>query len=298
MLQRFLVCPPTYFGTHHLFNPWMTWQERTDIRRAWRQWWALVDGLKAAGALPVFMLPSCEGTGATVFTADGALVYAPGQALVIPNDGLRGESEPDLFRRTLSDLDFQTESLPPGFRLDGGNILRVAPGDWLVGLKPGSTGRAERYLGRLLRRLTGARVWGVTLSARRFLHVDMAFSSLNGEAFLLYPGAFPDGGQDLKRLPWIAGRPVIEVTAEDAVAFGCNAIVVGRTIITGPISSTLRCQVQALGFAVESVDLSEFYKAGGGAKCLTLPLDPLIPSEEAPVHAELPTHPRPAAIGS
>ncbi|MEA2428748.1 MAG: dimethylarginine dimethylhydrolase, eukaryotic [Thermoleophilaceae bacterium] len=52
-------------------------------------------------------------------------------------------------------------------------------------------------------------------------------------------------------------------------------MVVGDVVITGPISHGLARRIAARGFEVESLDLSEFYKAGGGAKCLTLPLWPL-----------------------
>ncbi len=58
----------------------------------------------------------------------------------------------------------------------------------------------------------------------------------------------------------------------DALRFACNAINVGRTIMLNEISNHLRDRLAALGFRVVQVELSEFLKAGGAAKCLALRL--------------------------
>jgi N-dimethylarginine dimethylaminohydrolase len=54
--------------------------------------------------------------------------------------------------------------------------------------------------------------------------------------------------------------------------FACNAINVGRLILLNEISSELSRRLEARGFQVVQLQLTEFLKAGGAAKCLALRL--------------------------
>lgn len=261
---RLLVCPPVDFDTHFLFNPFMTYRERVDRRRAARQWRRLVRVLEEAGAEVVRAEPATA-TSALTFTADTALTYAPGRALLLRNDGLRGDLEPRVVRGWLARLGYETEVLPPRHRLEGGNLVRVAPDELVVGLKPGAHGQAERWLAKLLDRAAGIRVRTAQLVDERHLHLDTALGSLGGGRYLAYPAAFAEG-----KVP-VAGD-VLEVTRADASAFACNLVLVGDVVVTGLVSAELAGRIRRLGLEVERVDLTEFHKAGGGAKCLTLPL--------------------------
>ena len=276
---RFLLCAPEYFDVHFLFNPFMSFHERVDRRRAKRQWRRLVRVLEEAGADLEFLDPSPDST-ALPFTADGAFCYRPGDVLLLRNDGVRGDLEPAVFRRWFKARGYRVESLPPHCRLDGGNLLPLEDGTVLAGVKPYASGAGERYLGRLLELTTGATVVPVPLVHERFLHLDTAVGVLGGSRYLVHRAGLADG-----RLP-IEVAEVVDVSAADAACFGCNVVMVGDTVVTGPVSDGLRRRIGRLGLHVERVDLSEFYKAGGGAKCLTLPLrahrEKGIPHDERP----------------
>ncbi len=60
----------------------------------------------------------------------------------------------------------------------------------------------------------------------------------------------------------------IAVREEDAVAFACNAVNLGKTIVMNCISAGLEDELRDRGFEVVQVRLDEFLKAGGAAKCL------------------------------
>jgi N-dimethylarginine dimethylaminohydrolase len=65
----------------------------------------------------------------------------------------------------------------------------------------------------------------------------------------------------------------IAVNEKEAAAFVCNAITVGKAVITPPgISSKSRELLAKRGFHVEEVDMSEFMKSGGACQCLVLKL--------------------------
>jgi N-dimethylarginine dimethylaminohydrolase len=128
----------------------------------------------------------------------------------------------------------------------------------------------ERYLARLLRVTVGQRLETVPLVEERFLHLDTVVGVLGDSRYLVYSGGL--GGGRLPERGALAEAEIVAVSRSDALRFGCNIVVVGDVVVTGPISDDLFRRIGRLGFHVERVDLSEFYKAGGGAKCLTLPL--------------------------
>ena len=58
----------------------------------------------------------------------------------------------------------------------------------------------------------------------------------------------------------------------DAGNFACNAVNIGDRVILNKASDPLKARLMLAGFQVHEVELSEFLKAGGSAKCLTLKL--------------------------
>ena len=67
--------------------------------------------------------------------------------------------------------------------------------------------------------------------------------------------------------------PADRLTEHDALRFGANAIVIGRHVTLNSGCDALALALWNRGYTVHQTDLSEFIKAGGAAKCLTLMLD-------------------------
>ena len=65
----------------------------------------------------------------------------------------------------------------------------------------------------------------------------------------------------------------IAIAEEDALAFACNAVNVDDTVVVNRATGAFVKALGARGFEVVQTPLSEFMKAGGSAKCLTLRLD-------------------------
>ena len=68
-------------------------------------------------------------------------------------------------------------------------------------------------------------------------------------------------------------RRLIPVERYEARRFACNAVVVGRTVVTNTGCPRLHDDLRRHGFDTAETPLDEFVKAGGSAKCLTLRLD-------------------------
>jgi N-dimethylarginine dimethylaminohydrolase len=109
----------------------------------------------------------------------------------------------------------------------------------------------------------------VELRDPRFYHLDTCFCPLTPTLALIYPGAFSDA--DVAKLE--KHIELIRVPEADALQFVCNAVVLGKDIVVPAGCSSTYAMLVARGFLPYPVELSEFIKAGGAAKCLSLRLD-------------------------
>jgi N-dimethylarginine dimethylaminohydrolase len=90
-----------------------------------------------------------------------------------------------------------------------------------------------------------------------------------GEA-IYYPPAFDAYGRKVLE----SHIPKLLACADaEAHRFGCNAVVVGKSVVTNTGCDRLAAELRKWGYEPVSVELDEFLKAGGSAKCLTLRLD-------------------------
>jgi N-dimethylarginine dimethylaminohydrolase len=63
---------------------------------------------------------------------------------------------------------------------------------------------------------------------------------------------------------------LIPIDFHDASKFACNAVVVGNTVIMNQGPKKIVNDLASVGFNTEFVNMSEFIKSGGSAKCCTL----------------------------
>lgn len=119
-------------------------------------------------------------------------------------------------------------------------------------------------------------VISLRLIDERFYHLDTCFCPLN-DGYLLYnPRAFDQEARRQIARHFPESKRIV-VTERDAINFACNAVNVGDQVILNEAGPDLTKQLARAGFQVVETDLSEFIKAGGAAKCLTLKLDETYP---------------------
>jgi N-dimethylarginine dimethylaminohydrolase len=66
---------------------------------------------------------------------------------------------------------------------------------------------------------------------------------------------------------------LLALDLDEALAFTANSVVVGSTVVMPHCPARVGAQLEAWGYDVVVVDVSEFLKAGGGVRCLTLAID-------------------------
>jgi N-dimethylarginine dimethylaminohydrolase len=106
----------------------------------------------------------------------------------------------------------------------------------------------------------------------RFFHLDLALCSLSSGHVMVYMDAFSPHAQTQLRRTIDPGY-LIELGIDDALSFACNSVEIDDAIIMHSCTRRLRERLNHAGYRVFQTELTEFHKAGGSAKCLTLKLD-------------------------
>src|SRR5258708_39525387 len=117
--------------------------------------------------------------------------------------------------------------------------------------------------------LFGLPVISVRLVDLRFYHLDTALVVLDENTAAYYPAAFDEASQAALAAHF---SELIEAKDADAETLGLNGISDGRNVVLPIQAEGLARELDAAGFTVVPVDMSEFKKAGGGPKCCTLEL--------------------------
>ena len=153
-----------------------------------------------------------------------------------------------------------------GAHLEAGDVF--AWGDALVaGFGPRTEELALKHLATDL----GVRVRGVRITHPAMYHLDLAFCPLDETRAIVCPSAFADESADA--LMALVPEPIVLTEEEALTTFAANSIVIGRTVVMPGCPDHVRAEIEAAGFEVRIVDVSEFHKGGGSIRCLTNPVD-------------------------
>lgn len=268
MSDRFLMCAPDHFEVAYVINPWMEGNiARSSGDAATRQWNALARMI--ARVAHVERIAPAAGVPDMVFTANAGLVLGERFVLSRFRHSERQGEEPH-FAKWFGRRRFNVLTMPEDICFEGaGDALldRELPLLWL-----GHGHRSSQMCAPLLESFLDIEVEPLRLVNDRFYHLDTCFCPLEGGYLMYYAAAFDVASQAriMARVP--ADRRII-VTDADAFHFACNAVNSGRNIFLNRASDALAGRLQSRGFAVHQTGLTEFMKAGGSAKCLTLKLN-------------------------
>ncbi|NJK43438.1 MAG: nitrate reductase [Pleurocapsa sp. SU_196_0] len=266
--NRFLMCAPRYFNVEYIINPWMEGQvNNADSSLAAAQWQDFHSVLSRYAEIA--LLPSQPGLPDLVFTANAAIVQNKTAILSRFNHPERQGEEP-FYQRWLEQDGFEVEVLPDDLAFEGaGDALfdREAAVLWF--------GHGHRSSPRAAPRLEaafGMEVVSLQLTDPRFYHLDTCFCPLEGGYLIWNPGAF-DAAAVANVKSRVAPEKRLAVSETDALDFACNAVNAGRAVILNRATAGLRDWLEVRGFEVLETPTSEFLRAGGSTKCLTLRLD-------------------------
>jgi N-dimethylarginine dimethylaminohydrolase len=169
--------------------------------------------------------------------------------------------EPDMLATALG---LQSVLAISAGRLEGGDVI-VTPSEVFVGLSERTDEAGYTSLSGLL---AGDRVVTPIRLTSSALHLDVALNLLGQRLGVIHrPSIFGDLPLSLGDVEWI------EVTDEEFAEQAVNVLVLDPgTVMLDARHERLQAALEGMGLKCFPVELDEITKAGGGVRCMTLPL--------------------------
>jgi N-dimethylarginine dimethylaminohydrolase len=262
--RRYLMCPPEHFGVLYEINPWMHKEVAVDRGRARQQWESLAAALRDAGASVEIQEPHPD-VPDLVFTANAGIVNG---RQFVPSRFKHTERQAE----TPFDIEwfqaagFDVDELPLGVSHEGAGDALPFGSVLVSGYRFRSDAASHAYMSQL----TGAAVRSIELVDERLYHLDLTFCPLDERRAIVAPIGWDPYGR--KVMEALVPEPLV-LEDDEALAFCANSVVVGTNIVMPSCPPRVGRQLEGWGFSVATCDVSEFLKAGGGCRCLTLALD-------------------------
>ncbi len=262
---QILMCAPQHYDVDYAINPWMEGNiHRSSRELAQTQWQQLYEVLKTHATIE--LVEPQPGWPDMVFTANAGLVL--GKTVVLSRFfHPERQGEEPYFHQWFESQGYTVHQLPKSLPFEGaGDALLDRAGRWLwAGYGFRSELDSHPYLAKWL----DVEVLSLRLVDRRFYHLDTCFCPLTDGYLLYYPAAFDTYSNRLIELR-VPAEKRIPITEADAVTFACNTVNIDRLVVMNQASDKLQHSLRDRGFTVIETPLTEFLKAGGAAKCLTL----------------------------
>lgn len=268
--RRYLMVPPDHFRVAYAINPFMDTAVQPDLGRVRAEYDALVAAIETAGG-------SVETLEQRADSPD--MVYAMNLGLFLetevgPGVVLSHMRYPERREETESAAAWATKHGYRQWRIGRDGVgAHFEAGDafpWRGELLVGHGFRTEELAVKHLATDLGVVARGLRLVHPGMYHLDLAFCPLDDDRAILCPEAFDP--VSAARLFELVPEPLV-ISAEEAMTFCANAIVVDRTVIMPSCPSRVRALLEDWGFEVVVVEVTEYLKGGGAIRCLTNPLD-------------------------
>lgn len=231
------------------------------------QWETLRNNLSKVANLE-FVEP-VDGLPDLVFTANAGFVY--GNTCVLSHFLFKErQGEEKYFNEWFTDKGFQVHRMPEDIAFEGAGDALIDRGQNIVWAGYGF--RTDKRAFPIVSQITSLDVLPLKLIDNRFYHLDTCLCPLDEGYLMYFPGAFDNESNKLIE-DNVPQEKRIVVSEKDAELFACNAVNINKNIFLNEVSDELVKTLEKIGFDVIRSQLSEYIKAGGAAKCLTLKLN-------------------------
>lgn len=262
--KAWLVCAPDHYDVTYEINAWMDVEDRPDKALATKQWHGLEETLKKIGC-KLHYINQEQDQPDMVFTANGGLVK--GNTAILPRfEYAERQGEEPHFENWFKKSGF--EIFAPKHSFEGeGDALYAGEEKLFCGY--GFRSEKEVYLEIFpVLGIKEKNVIYCELIDPYYYHLDTCFCALNSDIGFYYPNAFtPDSQKDIEK-----ALKVFKVPEEEARHFACNAVVFGKDVVLPTECPSVYEFLQKNGFTPHPIPMTQYIKAGGAAKCLTLKL--------------------------
>lgn len=264
MTDKILMCSPEHYGIKYEINPWMNVEIQADNSKAKRQWQNLYKILKEELNVDVRLVDPKEDVPDMVFTANAAVMHDK-KAVISRFKYPQRQLEEKYFADWFKENGYEVITLPDNMAFEGAGDALYLGGILYSGYVPRTDISSHTYISELLK----IPVLSMELVNPNFYHLDTCFCPLKDDYLIYYPKAFDEYGNTIIESNVPPQKRII-VTEEEASYFTCNAVNIDNTVVTNITTERFSKLLAEKGFRHIQTDLSEYMKAGGAAKCLTL----------------------------
>jgi N-dimethylarginine dimethylaminohydrolase len=270
--RHYVMVRPDHFRVDYAINPFMDLSDQPDPALALAQWQRLVGTIERLGGTVDVLEQRPDAPD---------MVYAMNLGLGLVRPG--GTRHVVLSHMRFPERRMETETADPWFAGLGfttsyvgreGVGAHVEAGDAFAfgdALVVGYGPRTEKLALKHLAADLGVRVRGLRMTHPGMYHLDLAFCPLDERRAIVCTSALDDASA--AALLELVPEPLVITEDEALTTFCANSIVIGTTVVMPACPPRVRAQLEAWGFTVEIVDVSEFHKGGGSVRCLTNPVD-------------------------
>src|SRR5258706_4627938 len=259
--MRILMSRPDYFDVIYEINPWMDTSNKPDKKKALEQWEALYKTYLSLG-VEVELINQADNQPDMVFTANGGIV----------KDNMFISGNYRYAERRGEEKHFQEWFKDHGFDVKKLQYSQGGEGDALFYKKTLYMGygfRSDKNAHPEIGNLLHAPTISLHLIDPYFYDFDTTFCPVGDRGVLYYPHAYDDEGKEIARN--IEGA--ITMTKDQAENFVGNSVYVDGKLLVSFLDNDLKKKLSRLDVEPILLNMSEYKKAGGGIKCLTLYID-------------------------
>ncbi len=264
MTEKILMCAPDYYGIKYEINPWMNVDVQADNKKAVEQWNNLYKILKDDLKVDVKLVAPREDVPDMVFTANAAVMYG-NKAVISRFKHPERQPEEKYFAQWFEENGYEVIMLPENMAFEGAGDALYLGGILYSGYVPRTDISSHTYISELL----NIPIISMELQTTSFYHLDTCFCPLENDYLIYYPKAFDEYANRVIENNVPPEKRII-ANEEEASYFTCNAVNIGEYVITNKTTDRFTKLLAEKGFKHIQTDLSEYMKAGGAAKCLTL----------------------------
>jgi len=269
-MSNILVCNPTYFNIDYEINPWMNINVGVNKEESNKQWIKMCDRLIRSGAYLRYIDPHPHFPD-MVFTANSGFVH--NKTVILSNNRHKErQGESPLFKQWFLEHGYRVVELPKHIYFEGAADALFFKDILFLGYGF----RTSREAHALIANVFNVEYVSCELVDPRFYHLDTCFLPLeNQDRLIYYRDAFSHKSIEsaIKKLIencLFTQTPldILNVPEIEAKQFICNTVDIDDFIVTP-------CLDLDSSFGTTNIyqcDMSEFMKAGGAVKCLTLKL--------------------------
>ena len=268
-MKNVLVSPPSFYGVNYEINAWMNSDVSVDSKKANLQWIRMCDRIVRSGAYLSQIKPDPD-LPDMVFTANACLVVD--KTVVLSNNRHKErQGESALFKRWFLDNGYRVIELPDNIYFEGAGDAIFFENVLFMGY--GFRTSIESH--KIIAKVFDVDYVSCELVNPHFYHLDTCFFPMK-ERFMYYRDAFSSKTCDKimnkvfeKCLFSQTELDILNVDKQYAEQFICNSLEIDDNIITPSADGK---DMFGNKHDVHCCDMSEFMKAGGAVRCLTLEL--------------------------